>query len=68
MLVIIVVFGAALGYKIGELKIRELRSLAERQLGDRFDLREFHEVVLRDGSVPLAVLEATVRAWLEAGS
>jgi hypothetical protein len=54
-----------LGYKIGELKIRALRAEAEKTLGDRFDIREFHEVVLRDGAVPLAVLETSVRAWLE---
>lgn len=56
--------GQALGYKIGELKIRELRALAEKELGDEFDIREFHDVVLRGGSIPLNVLEANVKRWL----
>jgi uncharacterized protein (DUF885 family) len=58
--------GQALAYKIGQMKISELRAEGERRLGERFDLRDFHEVVLNQGAVPLLVLEARVRQWIDA--
>lgn len=58
--------GQALGYKIGEIRIRELRQQAEQELGPKFDLREFHDVLLSSGSVPLEVLSDQVQQWIAA--
>ena len=57
--------GQALSYKIGELKIRELRKRAEEKLGDKFDIRAFHDVILSCGSVPLFILEDLVNEYIE---
>jgi uncharacterized protein (DUF885 family) len=56
--------GRALAYKLGELKIKELRARAKSELGDRFDLRRFHNALLDDGPLPLDVLEQRINLWI----
>ena len=55
----------ALSYKIGELKIRDLRATAESELGERFDIREFHDQILSNGSLPLSLLEELTMEWVD---
>jgi uncharacterized protein (DUF885 family) len=57
--------GQALAYKMGQLKIREMRTLAETRLGGRFDVRAFHDLVLGEGALPLGELESRVRHWVD---
>ncbi|HVH32748.1 MAG TPA: DUF885 domain-containing protein, partial [Tahibacter sp.] len=56
--------GQALGYKVGMLKILELREKAKKELGDKFDIRQFHNVVLKTGALPMVLLERTVDEWI----
>ena len=56
--------GQALAYKIGQLKIRELRTQAEKQLGHKFNIRSFHDAVLENGALPLSVMEPHMSEWL----
>jgi uncharacterized protein (DUF885 family) len=56
--------GQATGYKIGMIKIQELRALAEQKLGDKFDIRAFHDVILGGGALPMVMLERKVKAWI----
>jgi prolyl oligopeptidase len=58
--------GQALAYKVGQLKIRQLRTQAEKTLGTRFDVRTFHDAVLEQGAVPLDLLESHMNDWLNA--
>ncbi len=60
--------GQALAYKIGQLKFRELRTRAEKHLGDRFDVRQFHDLLLAEGGMPLPAVEARFERWLSAQS
>jgi uncharacterized protein (DUF885 family) len=56
--------GQALSYKIGSLKILELRARAQQALGDKFSYQKFHEVVIGDGTLPLPILEQRVDRWI----
>jgi uncharacterized protein (DUF885 family) len=56
--------GQALSYKIGQLKILELRRKAERTLGAKFDIRAFHDEILKDGALPLNILESKINEWI----
>ncbi|TKD50749.1 DUF885 domain-containing protein [Sphingomonas baiyangensis] len=59
--------GQACAYKIGELKFRELREAAQAKLGSRFDVRDYHEQALSTGALPMDVLDAKIRRWIDAG-
>ncbi|MBR9847536.1 MAG: DUF885 domain-containing protein, partial [Algicola sp.] len=56
--------GQALSYKIGQLKLLELRAKAEKELGDKFDVAQFHNQVLESGCMPLALLETKIDDWI----
>src|SRR5205823_9735455 len=56
--------GQALAYKIGELKLKELRAYATKEMGDRFDIRQFHDRILENGALPLEALESRLKAWV----
>jgi uncharacterized protein (DUF885 family) len=57
--------GQALAYKVGQLRIREIRINAEDRLGDKFDVKAFHTEILRDGAMPLSLLEAKIGRWMD---
>jgi uncharacterized protein (DUF885 family) len=59
--------GQACSYKIGEIKMLELREKAQKEMGDRFDLRQFHNVVLKNGGMPLTILEKVIDEYIEKG-
>jgi len=56
--------GQALSYKVGQLKILALRARAEKALGDKFDLKAFHDQILTSGSLPMAVMENKIDRWI----
>ena len=60
-----VLAGQAVSYKVGELKIIELRESAKKKLGNKFDIKEFHDEVLKDGCLPLIILETKINRWIE---
>jgi uncharacterized protein (DUF885 family) len=60
-----VLAGQAVSYKVGELKIIELRERSKKKLGDKFDIKEFHDEVLKDGCLPLIILETKINEWIE---
>ena len=55
----------ALAYKMGQLKILELRELAKQELGDRFDIKAFHDMILNAGTLPLNILDARIKNWIK---
>lgn len=57
--------GQACGYKIGELKIKELRAKAQKDLGSKFDIKDFHSIILKDGALPLDILTKNVNQWID---
>ena len=61
----IVIPGQATAYKTGQLKILELRELAKKELGPKFSLRAYHDLVLKNGALPLNLLEENVRRWIK---
>jgi uncharacterized protein (DUF885 family) len=56
--------GQATAYKVGQLYILRLRAMAEKELGDDFDIKEFHEMILLNGAMPLEILEESVTSWV----